>query len=96
MTEGKNTSLITVLMWAVVLAVAADIAIIVNHHKTVLEMPDSQTPVATVTNIAATPMPSTPAPIPTVTSYEPPPETQPSDLIPAAPMTNNASNEPLQ
>ncbi len=98
MTEKKTLPLVTVLLWVVGLAVAADIVIIVSHHQTILAIPNAQTPVATVAVIAATPMPPPPAPTPTapVINCEPPPEIHPSDLILAAPVTNDASYAPLQ
>lgn len=64
MTKKKTPSLVSVLLWVVGLAVAADIVIVVSRHPKVPEIPASQTPVATVAGIATTPMPVPPAPAP--------------------------------
>ena len=60
MTKKKTPSLVTVLLWVVGLAVAADIVIVVIRHPKVPEIPTSQVPVATVSEISATTVPSPP------------------------------------
>ena len=104
MTDKKNPSLVTVLMWVVGLAVAADILIVVSRQPQIPEIPASKTPAAIVA-VTPTPPPSAPEPPELILSVpitnnapsESLPAPQPSgSLSPVAPVTNDEPNAPLQ